>query len=121
MVMGTLLSIIPMLIYENPVFPVDVKHILFLCGMHVSMFLLMPVWLLRSLLVSGSVGFHYFYQWLIIVLIAQYTFLEDIHPGHRNWTEIVGMICVLFGSNFSSLLKYIKLCRWQKCGKRSKA
>ena len=112
--LGTLLSLIPMLIYEDLVFPVDVKNILLICG-HVCFFVfMMPMLLYASLLIAGSLVPIIFSTGLIIVLIAQYTFLKDIHPGHRNWIEIAGVICVLFGSIFSSLIEIYKGCTADK-------
>ena len=109
--LGTLLSIIPMLIYEDPVFPVDIKNILLLCAHVCTYVFMLPLLLYGSLLVSGSLGSIIGTTNLILVLIAQYTLLRDIHPGHRNWIEIVGVMCVLFGSIFSSLVEILKSYR----------
>ena len=31
---------------------------------------------------------------IIAMLVAQYTILKDIHPGHRNWIEVLGVLLV---------------------------
>ena len=48
------------------------------------------------------------YGELLLTLAAQYTILKNIHPGHRNWIGILGVICVLFGTIFSSLVEIVK-------------
>ena len=42
------------------------------------------------------------------MLIAQYTVLSSILPGHRNWMEVVGVILVLVGSGASSFFEMFK-------------
>ena len=42
---------------------------------------------------------------VVLMLIAQYTVLSSISPGHRNWLEVVGVMFVLIGSSLSSLLE----------------
>ena len=34
---------------------------------------------------------------VVLMLIPQYTVLSSIHPGHRNWMEVVGVVLVLLG------------------------
>ena len=41
------------------------------------------------------------------MLVAQYTVLSSILPGHRNWMEVVGVVLVLIGCSMSSILKII--------------
>ena len=43
------------------------------------------------------------------MLIAQYTVLSPILPGHRNWMEVVGVVLVLIGCSMSSILEIIGL------------
>ena len=42
------------------------------------------------------------------MLIAQYTVLSSILPGHRNWMEVMGVILVLAGSGASSVFAMFK-------------
>ena len=42
------------------------------------------------------------------MLIAQYTVLSSVLPGHRNWMEVVGVILVLMGSGASSVFEMFK-------------
>ena len=44
---------------------------------------------------------------VVFMLIAQYTVLSSILPGHRNWMEVVGVIVALLGSSLSSLLEIL--------------
>ena len=113
-VTGTVLSLIPMLIWEDPVIPNTEKDILLVIAHAGTYVFIMPLHLYGSLLVSGNLGSLIRTQTLVLVLIAQYTFLNNIHPGHRNWIEVVGVIYVLFGTIFSSLVETLKDCRSSK-------
>ena len=42
---------------------------------------------------------------IIAMLAAQYTILKDIHPGHRNWIEVLGVFLVSLGATISSVLE----------------
>ena len=44
---------------------------------------------------------------VVFFLIAQYTVLSSIHPGHRNWMEVAGVILILVGSSMKSILEFI--------------
>ena len=105
---GTVLSLVPMLIYENSVFPTDLRSILLLAGHVCTYVFAMPLFLYASVLISGNLTTIITTSNLIFVFIAQYTILKNIHPGHKNWIEILGVICVLFGTIFSSLVEIFK-------------
>ena len=45
---------------------------------------------------------------IVAMLAAQYTILKDIHPGHRNWIEVLGVFLVLLGATISSV---VEICR----------
>ena len=40
---------------------------------------------------------------VVLLLIAQYTVLSSIMPGHRNWIEGLGVGLVLAGSSLGTL------------------
>ena len=48
---------------------------------------------------------------IIAMLAAQYTILKDIHPGHRNWIEVLGVLLVLLGATISSV---VEICQSYK-------
>ena len=88
-VTGTVLSLIPMLIWEDPVIPNMVKDILLVIA-HVRTYVfIMPLHLYGSLLISGNLGSIIRTSELVVMLIAQYTILSNIHSGHRNWIDVV--------------------------------
>ena len=45
---------------------------------------------------------------IFFMLVPQYTFLSSIHPGHKNWIEVMGAILVFLGCTLSSLLEMFK-------------
>ena len=45
---------------------------------------------------------------VISMLIAQYTVLSSILPGHRNLMEVVGVIFVLLGCSMSAIIEITK-------------
>ena len=51
---------------------------------------------------------------VVVMLIFQYTVLSSIHPGHRNWIEVVGVILVLLGCSESSLLELLNTKKSEK-------
>ncbi len=40
---------------------------------------------------------------LVVLLAAQYTILKHIHPGHRNYIEVCGVLLVIIGNIFAAL------------------
>ena len=81
--------------------------------------IVMPLLLYGSLLISGSLATIIRTTVLIFVFIAQYTILKNTNPGHRNWIEILGVTCVIFGTIFTSLAETFKDCvKGKKGGKR---
>ena len=45
---------------------------------------------------------------VVFMLISQYTVLSSILPGHRNWIEGVGVVCVLLGCSMSTIMEIVK-------------
>ena len=54
---------------------------------------------------------------IFAMLAAQYTILKDIHLGHRNWIEVLGVLLVLLGATISSV---VEICQSYKCLKAEK-
>ena len=102
---GTLMSIVPMLVFETPVFPHTILEGV-LVFIHVGCYVVMfPLFLYGSLKISGSLGSILRSTILIFALLAQYTFLSGILPGHRNWIEVFGVVLVLVGTILSSIVE----------------
>ena len=110
-VAGTVLSLITMLLFEKPVFPLDIKDLLLVSGHVLTYVLLMPLHLYGSLLISGNLGSIIKTSRQLFMLVAQYLFLANVYPGHRNWIEVVGVVLVTFGSVFSSVVEIVKSFR----------
>ena len=101
------MSVVAMLSFETLTFPTDVTDIL-LTSFHVCCYVIMiPLLVYSSLLISGSLGSILRSTVLILVLVAQYTILSHIFPGHRNWMEVIGVMMVLFGTILSSIYEII--------------
>ena len=97
------ISLIPMAIFEMPVFPVEVKPVL-LVGSHVLTYVVvMPLLMYGSQLISGNLGSIIMTTRLLFLLAGQYLFLVNIYPGNRNWIEVTGVLLVSFCSVFSSV------------------
>ena len=102
---GTIMSIVPMLAFEKPVFPRSMGEFL-LVSIHVGGYVIMfPLFLYGSLKISGSLGSILRCTTLLFALVAQYTVLSEILPGHRNWIEVFGVVLVLIGTILSSIVE----------------
>ena len=102
---GTIASLSFMVVFENPVFSADVATFLLVFG-HATMYVFtMPLQLYSAQLISGNLGSIIRTFKLLVFLAAQYTILKNIYPGHRNWMEVLGVLFVLFGTMFSSLIE----------------
>ena len=106
--MGTIFSVIGMLIVEEPTLPKSLKDLALVGGHAVTFVLIMPLFCYGSILISGSLGAIIRSLNLLFVLAAQYLLMKDIFPGHRNWMEVFGVILVLFGAIFSSIVELVK-------------
>ena len=72
------ISLIPMAIFEMPVFPVEVKPVL-LVGSHVLTYVVvMPLLMYGSQLISGNLGSIIMTTRLLFLLAGQYLFLVNI-------------------------------------------
>ena len=102
--LGTVVSLIVMGIFETPQFPNTTEQFLFTGGHIFTYVFIMPLLMHGVALTSGNTCNIISTMSIVIMLIAQYTILKDIYPGHRNWIEILGVILVLGGSIFSSVV-----------------
>ena len=97
-VVGTVISLILMLIMEEPVLPSDLLCILSLLGHCIAIAvgaIIVPFVLetlsaaLTNLLQSLN---------LVTLVIMQYTLMRNILPAKENWLEILGAVLCFFGS-----------------------
>ena len=103
--LNTILSIVPMLVFETPVLPDSWMDILLVVVHCVSYLAMWPLYMFAIQYISGNTFNIISSCTLVFMLIAQYTVLSSILPGHRNWIEIVGVVLVLFGSILGSILE----------------
>ena len=95
---ATLISLILMLIFEEPVWPTDVTCILALFGhaLAVSISSLSLLVALKHLsltitMIVPSLN-------LVCLVILQYTLMKDIMPAKENWIEVLGAVLSVIGS-----------------------
>ena len=111
---GTIVSLVVMVIFEDPQIPTGFKEYFFTSCHLLSYVFLMPLFMYGSSVTSGNAASIIDTSSIIAMLAAQYTILKDIHPGHRNWIEVLGVFIVLLGATASSILE---LCRSYKSSK----
>ena len=46
---------------------------------------------------------------ILVLMVFQYTLMQDIMPGHRNWIEVVGAILLIFGVSCASFLDLVQI------------
>ena len=107
-VMGTLLSFLGMICLEKPVLPTTWQDVLFIAGHSLSYTFMWPAYMYALSYIQGNTMTVTCSASTVFMLIAQYTFLSPIHPGNRNWMEIVGVTLVILGSTLTSLMELIR-------------
>ena len=101
---GTLLSTIGMLILETPTLPNNWMDVFYIFIHTVSYTLLWPLYIYVFQYISANTMNIIWSTSTIFFLLAQYTILSAILPGHRNWMEVVGVLLVTIGSSLGSVL-----------------
>ena len=104
---GTIFSAVVMLSVEEPTFPTNIRDLALVIGHTFAYLLINPLFCYGSILISGSLGAIIRSLNLLFVLAAQYLLMKDIFSGHRNWIEVFGVILVLFGAIFSSIVELV--------------
>ena len=82
-------------------------HGFYVFGQSVGFSLLWPAFYYAVKYLSGNTVNMVFSTSVVFFLISQYTVLSSIHPGHRNWMEVVGVCFVLIGSILKSTLELL--------------
>ena len=99
----TAVSLILMLIIETPVLPSNWFDITMVAIHCVTGTVIWPLFIYQTKTIAGNTASLIMSTQVVFMLIAQYTVLSSILPGHRNWIEVVGVIVALLGSSLSSL------------------
>lgn len=96
-IVGVLLSGVPMIVLETPVLPKSPTCVTLLFAHSLST-AFDTLSIVYALSVLSTQAFSILSSLLIIfIMIAQYTVLSNVNPGHRNLIEIIGAIVVFVG------------------------
>ena len=104
---NTLLSAAFMLALETPVLPSNWFDATMVTIHSVECALLWRLYIYAPKHISGNTLTIILTSDVVVMLIFQYTVLSSIHPGHRNWIEVVGVFLVLLGCSMASLLELL--------------
>ena len=106
--LGTgIVSAVVMVGFENPVLPTSWFQLVFVMGQSVCFSVNWLTLFYAAKYISGNTINIVLSTSLVFFLVAQYTVLSSIHPGHRNWMEVVGVVLVLIGSTVKTVLEMI--------------
>ena len=75
-----------------------------------------PLMMYQTKMIAGNTATLILSTQVVFMLVSQYTVLLSILPRYRNWIEVVGVVLVLLGSSFSSLVEILantKFCAGQ--------
>ena len=94
---GTVVSLILMIIIEKPTIPSSVFCMLLLLihALGASVNSTLFPWCLKYLTPSIAIMVHS--SEVIVLMILQYTVLKPVLPGHGNWLEVFGSVLCFFG------------------------
>ena len=106
--LSTGVSVVAMLTVERPTLPSNRGDTALACWHVVSFVLNWPTFTFGFKYLSGNAVNISSCCTGVLLLIPQYTISSSIYPGHRNWIEVVGVILVLLGAGFESLLEILK-------------
>ena len=113
------ISISVMAVFEKPCLPHNWREYLLIFLHGFGFVVRTPLPVIAVQYISGNT-FNIVHSTSIVFLLAsQYTLLSSIQPGNRNWIEVVGVIFVLLGSTFRSLLEFFDCNNRQICCKIS--
>ena len=102
---SVLISAVPMVIYETITVPKTWFQVLLVSIHCIGCILSWPSYIYALRYVSGNTINIMYSTSVVLVLVPQYTVLSSIHPGHRNWMEVLGVVLVLLGASFGSVLE----------------
>ncbi len=105
---GLLMSSILMIMFEIFTLPQTVDDLLYMLAHSLSYAGVILCMLYATKTVSGHTICIMSSLQMILMLAAQYSILEEILPGHRNWQELVGVFLSLAGSILPPVCDIIK-------------
>ena len=105
---NTVLSLVVMFIWENPMLPSNWFDTMLVSLHSFAYVFIWPLYLYSVKHISGNTFVLISCTTIVILLGAQYTVLSSILPGNRNWMELVGVVLVLVGSTLVSIVEMLK-------------
>ena len=104
-VFGIAVSSTLMVIFERPALPKTWPQLLFLLGHCCTYVIIWSTTIMAAMHISGNTISAIYSSSAVLMLVPQYTVLSSIHPGNRNWMEVVGAVLVVLGSCLGSLIE----------------
>ena len=101
-------SAIAMAVLETPTLPSTWMDVLYVLGQNIGYTLLWVTIYFAAKYISGNTINMILCTSVVFMLLAQYTVLSSIHPGHRNWMEVLGAVLVFVGSSLKSVFEFFK-------------
>ena len=105
---NTIYSTIFIFIIETPVLPSNWFDSVLVIVHGLMYAAIWPLYIYGPKYISGHTVSAIISTQVVMMLIFQYTVLSSIHPGHRNWMEVMGAILVLVGSAASSVFEMFR-------------
>ena len=99
---GTVASAILMVSAEEPILPSQLQCLLYMVGYAVGMAGACVALTCSLRLISTIVSALLDPIQLVLLFVVQYTILENIHPGHRNWLEVLGALLIIIGGMYKT-------------------
>ena len=103
----SLISLIVTFALESPMLPSNWFDTAMVVLHSVACAISWPFYITAPRLISANAFTIILTTEVVYMLVAQYTVLSSILPGHRNWMEVVGVVLVLLGGTMSSILELI--------------
>ena len=104
---SSVVSGINMAAVERLSLPGTWMDVFYILGQSIGYTLMWPVIYYAAKYLCGNTLNIVFSTSVVFFLVAQYTVLSSIHPGHRNWIEVLGVILILVGSSIKSILEFL--------------
>ena len=106
-ILATLISAVAMVIFEHLVLPGNWNQILLISGHSIGFVFAWPAYSFTVKHLSGTMVAILYSTTVAFMLVPQYTVLSSILPGHRNWIEVTGVICVVLGTILKSVFELL--------------
>ena len=92
---GFLVSLLLMFIFESPTLPEDIYNVFYLSGHVAFSFLATVTYFVALNFASGILVTLNYSSGIVLSMLSQYFIVYKIHSGHRNLLEIGGAVLVL--------------------------